>query len=150
MRQRPDLTSRRGKKGANLRALGRHLLDGTYHWYDRYCTWIQDLLYSSKAQVDRCDVIAGISTDQGTNNNQERASHLDDNRKELSPFLMLRAEAATDGSEKPSQHGCDPSRVRLFYGGPMCSRDREVPRWEYGTGYNTWRNQFWRVLTNMT
>ena len=32
----PNLMSR---QGASLWVLGRYLLDGTYHWYDRYCVW---------------------------------------------------------------------------------------------------------------
>jgi hypothetical protein len=101
-----------------IRALGRYLQNGTYHWYDRYCAWAQDLLYGSKAQVTREDVILGGLENPGTNKNQEG----------LSPSMIPRAVVVKDSSEKPSGRGCDPRQVWLFFKALLCSRNNAILR----------------------
>ena len=41
--QGPDLMPWRGIE-VSLWTLGKYMLAGTYQWYNRYCTWVQDLL----------------------------------------------------------------------------------------------------------
>ena len=134
----PGLTSWRAQ------ALGRYLQNGTYDWYDRYCAWAQDLLYGSRAQVTRDDVIVGRLEDQATNENREGSGVV------TVTAATARAVVAEDSSEKPSGHGCGPRQVRLFCEGPLCSRSREVPCWEHGTRNNTKGNQYWGVLAAMS
>ena len=91
----PDLMS---WQDASLWVLGRYLMDGTYHWYDRYCTWIQDLLCGSQAQVTSDDAIVGAHAIPGTNEDQEG----------LSPSVIPGAVVTGHSSDKPSGYGCGP------------------------------------------
>ena len=71
---------------------GRYLICGTYHWYDRYCGWTQDLLYGSQAQVNSVDVVVSKRAIPGTN----------ENREGLIISSVPRAVVTEDTSEMPS------------------------------------------------
>ena len=103
-------------------------MDGTYHWYDRYYTWIQDLLYGSRAQVASDDAIVGAHAIPGTNEDQEG----------LSPSVVPWAVVTGHSSEKPSGYGCGPHQVRLFCEGPLCSKNNAILR-----GIST--GEYWRL-----
>ena len=126
--QGPGLMSWRGMESTNTQAPGRYLQNGTYHWYDRYCAWAQDLLYGSKAQVTRDDVIVGRLEYPGTNKNQEG----------LSPSMIPRAVAAEDSNEKPSGRGHGPRQTWLFCMGTLCSRNNAIVR-------GTSTGEYWRL-----
>ena len=126
--QGPGLTSLRSMESTKTQALSRYLQNGTYHWYDRYCAWAQDLLYGSRAQMTRDDVISGGLKNPGTNKNQEG----------LSPSIITRAVVAEDSTEKPSGRGCDPRQIWRFCKGPLCSRNNAILR-----GIST--GEYWRL-----
>ena len=112
-------------QGASLWVLGRYLLDGTYHWYDRHYVWLQELLHGSQAQVTSDDPLVSAHA------------------------VIPRAVVTGHSSEKPSGYGCGLYQVRLFCDGPLCSRDMEVPYGEPGARSNVNWNQYLKLLTVM-
>ena len=54
--------------------MGTYPVEGAYLWYERYCKWLKDLLYSGRDEVDGEDVIVGACTDPGTSKNREELS----------------------------------------------------------------------------
>ena len=86
------------------------------------------VLYCSKAQVTREDVILGGLENPGTNRNQEG----------LSPSMIPRAVVVKDSSEKPSGRGRDPRQVWLFFKALLCSRNSTILR-----GIST--GEYWRL-----
>ena len=49
-------------------------MENVYLWYDRYCKWLQDLLYGRRVEIDVEDAVVGARTDPSTSENQERLS----------------------------------------------------------------------------
>ena len=114
--QGPDLMPWRGTE-VSLWALGKYMLAGTYQWYNRYCTWVQDLLqwydrycawaqdllYGSWAQVTSDGVIVGA---QAISKNQEGST----------PSVLPGAVVIGHSSEKPSGADAVLRWPSVFYG----------------------------------
>ena len=147
----PDLMS---WQGASLWVPGRYLLDGTYHWCDRYCMWIRDLLCGSQAQVTSDDPIVGAHAVSRRavviGPSSEKPSRCGQVRLFSDGPLRSRGTEVPCWDEKPSRYGCGPRQARLLCDGLLYSRDTEFRYWERHTGNNVIRNQYLRVLTAMS
>ena len=105
----PNLTF---SQSASQWVLARYPLEGMCLWYDRYCKWIQDLLYGRRAVVNVEDAAVGAQTDLGTSENQEG----------LFPCGVHKTIVTGHSNEKPYRSTCGPCQVQLFSEGPLCSR----------------------------
>ena len=101
-------------QGARQWVSGRYPLEHMYLWYERHCTWLQDLLYCRRAEVDVEDAIVGARTDPGTSENQEG----------LFPCGVHKAIVTRHSNKKPYRSRCGLCQVRLFCDGPLCSRSQ--------------------------
>ena len=61
-------------QGASQWDPGGYPVEDAYLWHDRYCKWLQDLLYGRRAEVDVEDAVVGARTDPGTSENREGLS----------------------------------------------------------------------------
>ena len=82
--QGPNLIS---WQGASQWDPGGYPVEDAYLWYDRYCEWLQDLLYGRRAEVDVEDAVVGARTDPGTIENREGLSRYErESRRTVSLF----------------------------------------------------------------
>ena len=62
-------------------------MEDAYLWHDRYCKWLQDLLYGRRAEVEVEDAVVGARTDPGTGENREGLSRYErESRRTVSLF----------------------------------------------------------------